>query len=205
LRVVEVKRTHGFTIVEVIAALAMMVILAAVLIPGLTRQIATSQGSNLVSDIRTLNTGIQQFRENVGRYPKSLAQLTSYPSGSFQQDICGMTVPATNVNQWRGPYHSLTVVPGSGGIPSGDATIVLALTRTPATTTSSTNMDGVLSFDVLRVDSVAAAEVENAFDGVSADNTIYQTGTILWAQTGGVTGSLGLVGTITVRFPIRGC
>lgn len=185
--------------------MAIMVILAAVLIPGLTRQLATSQGSNLVSSIRTLNSGIQQFRENVGRYPKSLSQLTSFPSGSTQQDICGINIPALNVNQWRGPYHSLTIVPGSGGIPSGDATIVLALTRTPATTLSSTSMDGVLSFDILSVDSVAVAEVESALDGVSADNTIYQTGTILWAQTGGVVGSLGLVGTATVRFPIRGC
>jgi type II secretory pathway pseudopilin PulG len=199
------RRTFGFSIVEVIAALAIMVVLAAVLVPGLTRQLSTSQGSNLTADIRVLNQGIQQFRENVGRYPKSLQQLTTFPSGSTQLDICGLTIPATNVNQWRGPYHSLTLTAGANGIQSGDATIILALTRTPATTSSSTNMDGVLSFDVLSVDSVAAAEVENAIDGVSLDNSIYQTGTILWANTGGVAGSLGYVGTLTVRFPIRGC
>lgn len=195
---------HGFTVIEVIVAMAIMVILAAVLIPGLTRQLATSQGASLVSDIRAINQGIQQFRENVQRYPKSIEQLSTFPSGSAQLDICGLTIPLVNVNQWRGPYHSLTLVPNAG-ISTGDATILLSLTRTPTTTSSSTNMDGVMSFDVLRVDSVAAAEVESAFDGVSADNTIYQTGTILWAQTGGVVGSLGLTGTLTARFPIRGC
>lgn len=184
--------------------MAIMVILAAVLIPGLTRQLATSQGASLVSDVRTINQGIQQFRENVQRYPKSIEQLTTFPSGSTQLDVCGLTIPPTNVNQWRGPYHSLTLVPNSG-ISSGDATIILALTRTPATTSSSTNMDGVISFDILRVDSVAAAEVETAFDGVSADFNIYGTGTVLWASTGGAVGSLGLVGTLTVRYPIRGC
>lgn len=197
------ERRYGFTLVEVIIAMAILVILSAILVPGLTRQLSTSQGSNLVQDIRAINSGIQEFRENVGRYPTSVSQLTTFASGSVQSDACGMTIPANNVNQWRGPYIGLT--PLATGIPSGDASILLPLTRTPATTSSSTSMDGVLSFDIISVDSVSAAEVENALDGVSGDNTIYSTGTVLWSPTGGIAGTLGYIGTITVKLPVRGC
>lgn len=193
-------RAHiGFTFVEVVVALAIIAVLAAVMIPGLTTRISSAQASNLIQAIRTINNGTQQFRENVGRYPSSIMQLSVLAAGSA--DLCGIVIPTANANQWRGPYMALT--PLSTGIPSGDATILLALTRTPTTTSSSTVMDGTMSFDVTSVDSVTASDVEISFDGVSLLFTKYSTGSVIWAKTGGA--GTGATGTLTYRVPVRGC
>lgn len=192
-------RDVGFTITEVLIALAIISILAAVLIPSLTPKIGAAQASNLIQDIRTVSNGLQEFRENVGRYPSTIASLSTIAAGAT--DLCGLTIPTTNINQWRGPYMALT--PLSTGIPTGDAKILLALTRTPTTTSSSTVMDGTMSFDVSGVDSVVAADVEIAFDGTSVLLTKYSTGTILWAPTAGA--GRGLTGTLTYKIPVRGC
>lgn len=188
----------AFTIAEILVALAIIAILAAVLIPGLSPKIGSAQASNLIQDVRSISNGLQQFRENVGWYPSTIASLSTFSSGN---DLCGASIPATNVNQWRGPYIAMT--PLAAGIPSGDAMIGLALTRTPTTTSSSTVMAGTMSFDVTAVDSIVVSEVETAFDGSSASVTKYSTGSVLWAKASGL--GVGTTGTLTYKIPVRGC
>ncbi len=193
-------KTRGFTFTEIVVALAIIAILTAVVLPGVALRMRSAQAASIIQDMRTLNTAISQYRDNVGRYPGNLSQLTS--STVPQIDLCGNTLPAAVSALWRGPYIAQDI---GGGFASGDAIILLPLSRDPATTApNSTILDGVLKIDITRVDSLSAEAIEAAFDGYSASVTRYTRGTIQWNASAG-SGGLGKVGALVYVIPVRGC
>lgn len=191
---------RGFSFMEIAVALAIIAILTAVLVPGLALRMRSSQAASIIEDIRVLSNAIQQYRENVGRYPSSLTQLVTRPTG--QNDLCSVPLPTNNVARWRGPYVAQDAVTG---FQSGDAIFDLPLPRTPSSTAPTfTNLDGELRLKVTRVDSVAAEAVEVAFDGYTNDAFRYSTGTVLInIDAGG--GGFSRTGTVQFRIPVRGC
>lgn len=195
----EHRRDWGFTLMEILVALAILAVLSAVMLPSLVKQFESASGANLAQDIRAINSGIQNFRENVGRYPSSIYQL--YALSSTDTDLCGLTISTTNAAQWRGPYFSLTPINNSTALAAGDARIGLDITRSPVTTSSSTVMDGTGAFSITSVDTLVAANVENVFDGGTSANT---TGSVSYVKSGTTTGS-SQQGTVTFIFPVRGC
>ncbi len=193
-------RLSGFTFPEIVVALAIIAILTAVIVPGLALRMRSAQAASIIQDMRTLNSAIAQYRENVGRYPGNLNELAS--STVPQLDLCGNTLPASLSSLWRGPYVAQDI---SNGFVSGDALILLPLTRNPATTApNSTVLDGVMKIDITRVDSLSAEAIEAAFDGYSASVTRYSRGTIQWVGVAGA-GGLGKVGALVYVLPVRGC
>lgn len=192
--------TLGFTFPEIVVALAIIAILTAVVLPGVALRMRSAQAASIIQDMRTLNSAIGQYRDNVGRYPGNLNQLAS--STVPQIDLCGNTLPATLSALWRGPYIAQDI---GNGFVSGDALILLPITRDPATTApNSTVLDGVMKIDITRVDSLSAEAIEAAFDGYSASVTRYTRGTIQWVGVAGA-GGLGKVGALVYVIPVRGC
>lgn len=194
------KRTLGFTFTEIVVALAIVAILTAVVLPGVALRMRSAQAAAIIQDMRTLNSAISQYRENVGRYPKNLNQLASSTVPQF--DLCGNSLPATLTALWRGPYVAQDL---ANGFVSGDALILLPISRDPATTApNSTILDGVMKIDITRVDSLSAEAIEAAFDGYSASITRYTRGTIQWVPVAG-SGGLGKIGALVYVIPVRGC
>lgn len=193
-------RKSGFTFTEIVVALAIIAVLTAVILPGLTLRLRAGQATSIIQDLRAINVAIQQYRENVGRYPGSLNQLAS--STVPQIDLCGNTLPSNLSALWRGPYLAQDV---ANGFVSGDANIKLPLIRNPPTAGPTyTSLDGTLRIDIERVDSLSAETIESAFDGYTGSLTRFDGGTVRWAPVAGASG-MGKIGTITYTMPIRGC
>ena len=179
------NRRMAMTLAEVLVALAIVAILAAIVIPQVGSQLRRGQVAAIADQLGNLRTAISNYRENVNRYPTALVQLTT-PLVLGDQDLCGVNVPTANRNAWRGPYLAQTVL--VTGIPVGDAIVQNDLLRNPLTDAGTP--PGILQIKVAGVPITIAADVEKQFDG----DSVYTTGSILWAAD-----------TLTFQMPIRNC
>jgi len=181
------RARRALTLVEILIVLAIVAALAALLYPAVAVQLRRGQGAAVATQLQGLRGAINNYHENVQRYPSVLTQLTTQPvAGAL--DICGAAVPANLRNQWRGPYLAQNI---SGNFPVGDATVQNVLTYT-VTAAPVADIGIVLA----SVDSTTAADIEQQYDGQPFN---YAAGSIRWVSTGGT------VGNLTYRIPIRGC
>jgi prepilin-type N-terminal cleavage/methylation domain-containing protein len=185
-----VVRKRGFTLAEILVALAIIALLTAVVIPTIGGRLRQSQASAIADELTNLTTAISAYRENVLKYPYKLDLLTNTPVAGTSQDICGTLMVAANVNKWQGPYLARPILTNTD-FPIGDATVNDQLVRTPVSGAGV----GTLQINMDVVDTVAAVALEAQFDG----NANFTTGSIVWTQT-----NPG-VGTLTYSIPIRGC
>lgn len=176
---------RGFTLAEILVGLAIVTILAAVLYPSVAGQLRTGQSTAYANQMDNLRQAIANYRQNVQRYPNSLAELTTAPTAA-DLDACG-TVLGANSALWRGPYINQTIV---GNMPVGEAVVLNALTRIPA---AGVNAPGLLQITVAGVNQANATDLEDQFDG----NSNFTTGTIQWTTLG--------IDTLKFLIPIRGC
>lgn len=175
------------TLVEILLALAILAVIAAVVYPTAMVQLRRGHSTALANQLVNLRDAIASFRENVGAYPISLAQLATAPVAG-DNDSCAAALSNAERNAWRGPYVNQTI---GATLPVGEATVQAALTRLPATT--ATTPVGMLQIRALGVEADVATELEARFDG----NADFASGTVLWTLAGG--------GTLTFQIPIRGC
>lgn len=183
---------RGFTIIEVVVALALVGLLAAVLIPQVTGRLVKGETATLAQNIQGLISGLQEFREDVGRYPHNLQYLVTLPSSPV--DVCLGQIPAAAEAAWAGPYLSRDIP--SGGLVSGSSVITTELRRTPVDLAGGV-LPGTIIFSVTGVDRGVADGMEAAFDG----NADFANGAIRWTAAPGVPDR----GTLHYMLPIRGC
>lgn len=176
----------GFTLAEILIALAILAVLAAVLYPTAAAQLRSGQSAAIGNQLDNLRQALANYRQNVTRYPSALTQLTTQPTG-VSLDACGTTIGAGNAALWRGPYIAQDIV---GNMPVADALVINGLTRIPP---AGAGQPGLLQITVASVDSALAVDLERQFDG----NNNFLTGTIQWTTLG--------VDTLKFLIPIRGC
>jgi len=175
---------RAMTLVEVLIALAIMGLLAAVVFPTVAGQLREGHSTALANQLVNLRDAIANYRQNVGAFPIALTQLTTQPVAG-QTDACSVVLSAAEIAAWRGPYINQNIV---GNMPVGDATVSTALSRVTVA-----GQAGLLQIQATGVDNDIALELEARFDG----NNNLTTGTILWVVAGN--------GTLTFQIPIRGC
>ena len=177
---------RGFTLIEILVVLAVVLALAAIVIPQVAGRAREATPAALISSVSTLTDAIGQFKADVRRYPQRIEWLGTN-TGS-PTDVCGNSIPAGLLDGWSGPYLQRRA---SGGIPAGDATIVNLLERAdPAGTTVSSII--IKAYDVRQAD---AETIDLQIDGVADLNA----GTIRWTDIAGPTD------TLYYYYPIRGC
>jgi prepilin-type N-terminal cleavage/methylation domain-containing protein len=179
------RHRRGFTLAEILIALFILGVLAAVLYPTAAGQLRSGQSAALGNQLDNLRQAISNYRQNVTHFPSALSQLTTAPTAA-DVDACGTVLGATNT-LWRGPYITQVI---TGNMPIADALAINALTRIPPT---GVGAPGLLQIRVASVDSALAVDLERQFDG----NANFATGTIQWTTLG--------VDTLKFLIPIRGC
>jgi general secretion pathway protein G len=85
-------RRSGFTLIELLLVMVILVVLAAVVVPKFTARGKQAQVTAATTDVTSLETALDAFEIDNGRYPSSeegLQALVNNPSG---------------LPNWRGPY-----------------------------------------------------------------------------------------------------
>ena len=101
------KRT-GFSLAEILVAIAIVAVVAAVVIPSIGGQLRSGDESRVQQDLTNIRSGVEQFLADVRRYPNSIGQLTNVPTANAagQPGLTGGVYTAGQVGRWRGPYIS---------------------------------------------------------------------------------------------------
>lgn len=103
-------RRGGLTLPEVLVTLAIISVLAAVLIPALTGQLAKGDAGRVAEDLKSIQTGIGAFVSDVRVYPRTVNQLTQkITTDASVTRLGGRLSPtgaysAVQLPRWRGPY-----------------------------------------------------------------------------------------------------
>lgn len=179
------------TLLEIVVAIAILGVMAAALYPTVMGRLQRAQAAALARQLDSYTEALERYRDNVGRYPNRLRQLTTPPVAGAR-DLCLGTIPGALLSRWRGPYLNRAIVDDS--IKVGDATVLDTLFRQPVNTSG--GQPGLLRILAFNVDSVPAMELERQLDG----NANLLAGNIIWLPT-----LFGLNGVLVYSVPIRGC
>lgn len=172
---------------EILIAIAMIAIIAAVVYPTVAGQLRSGQSAALGNQLANLRDAISNFQQNVGAYPRLLTQLTNTPVAG-DDDSCAVDLSAAERGAWRGPYINQAIV---GAMPVGEASVQTTMVRVPANI--AVTPVGVLQIQATGVPTDVANDLEARFDG----NANLASGNITWVAASG--------GTLTFQIPIRGC
>lgn len=66
------KSMPGFTVLEFLIVLAIMLILIAIALPGLQQSRAKAEDEKRITDLRTITLGLEQYKQLCEEYPRSL-------------------------------------------------------------------------------------------------------------------------------------
>jgi prepilin-type N-terminal cleavage/methylation domain-containing protein len=179
-------RRRAFSLMEILVAVALMVVLAAIVIPTVSGRVDDASNQRQASTLTTLAQATMTYHDQVGMWPSSLTQLTTAPTAGAT-NLCGNTMAAKDVARWLGPYVNFPI---SGNIAIEGNTILAALVRNPAASAS----PGVLQIQVQFPTSTVRAAIQTLLDTDSDP----LAGVIQW------TGSDPTV-TMTYNLPITGC
>ena len=92
-------KRKGFTLIELMVVIAIIIILAAVAIPNYINMTKRAKRSRVMSDMGTLATGLEAFRTDWGKYPViTTAEDVSAVAGVLRKELgAGEDATATGV------------------------------------------------------------------------------------------------------------
>jgi prepilin-type N-terminal cleavage/methylation domain-containing protein len=198
----------GFTMAEVIVALAIMAVLGGILIPRIAGYLDSQRISSTATIVADLGTSISRFKTAVGYYPGALSQLTTpilagAPGTGDETDCHGSpgskvtysSTQATNwVNNGPGPYYTKAMVKAFG------LQLPIGMADDRITRSSNNKTAGFISITVPNVSLYDARDLNTAVDGttdVEGASSTNSVGTIRYTAPA----STNLV-SLTINFPV---
>jgi general secretion pathway protein G len=103
------RKRKGFSLGEILVAVAILAVIAAVIIPSIGGQLNKGESARISNDLVGIRSGVEQFLADVRRYPSSLVQLQTKPTAALASDTganASGTFTALQVARWKGPYLS---------------------------------------------------------------------------------------------------
>jgi len=87
------KKTNGFTMIEIMAVVGIISLLATISLPGLLRAKATSNESFAQATLKTISSACESYAGmNFGQYPTAMADLTLAVPPYLNQDYTATTL-----------------------------------------------------------------------------------------------------------------
>lgn len=173
-------RKRGFTLAEILIALALIALLAAVLLPTVAGQILKGDAGRVMQDLDAVRSGIDQFLADVHRYPGKYSDLSKavVASSALHVDINGNQYTAGLAAKWSGPYvskdtMSAVIETGFGG---SIHNVFIKTLNTNAINYVTVQITGITGADFDRID--------EQIDGASVSPAGRTTGLLRWV-TGG--------------------
>ena len=169
----------GFTLAEILVALALIALLAAVLLPTVAGQILKGDAGRVVQDIEAVRAGAEQFLVDIRRYPGRYSDLSRAITAA-NTDVLGVAYSAGHVSKWKGPYitkdtMNASIETGYGGRITNEFMSVTNTNAVPYLTVVAT---GIAAADFDRID--------EQVDGASVSPAGRTTGRLRWVSAGGI-------------------
>jgi prepilin-type N-terminal cleavage/methylation domain-containing protein len=89
------NKQKGFSLIELLIVVAIILIIAAIAIPNLLRARIAANEASAVSSMRTMNTACITYNTSYGAYPTSLTNLAPIPSGTTPSSTSADLLDAT--------------------------------------------------------------------------------------------------------------
>lgn len=105
MKPISIKFASGFTLLELLVVMVIIGLLVGYVAPRYFNQVGKSEVKAAQAQIKGLETALDQYRLDVGRYPSTeqgLAALNAQPAGQ---------------TRWQGPYLKKAVPPDPWGNP----------------------------------------------------------------------------------------
>jgi prepilin-type N-terminal cleavage/methylation domain-containing protein len=84
------NKQKGFSLIELLIVVAIILIIAAIAIPNLLRSKMAANQASAVASLRTLNTSTVLYYTNYGIYPTALSQLGPVGTGTVSSTLADM-------------------------------------------------------------------------------------------------------------------
>lgn len=164
---------RGFTLAEILVALALMALLAAVLLPTVAGQVLKGDTGRVVQDLEAVRSGAEQFLTDTRRYPGQYTHL-SRAITTANTDVLGNAYTNGQVSKWKGPYVTkdtlnATVETGFG-----------ARINNNFARFTHTNAVQYLTFVVTGITATDFDRVDEQIDGASVSPAGRTTGLMRW-------------------------
>jgi type IV pilus assembly protein PilA len=138
------NKQKGFSLIELLIVVAIILIIAAIAIPNLLRSKIAANQASAVGSLRTLNTACIAFSTSYGQFPAALTNLGPVGGGTASSTSADLIDSVLSAGQKSGYNFSYT---------AGTANQSYSITATPITAaTTGQNMYYTDQSGVIRVD-----------------------------------------------------
>lgn len=160
------KGRAGFTLAEVLVSVAIVTVLLAVVVPGVTQQVQRGELSRVITDAQSLRAGVEAFVNDVRRYPAQQTQLSdTIQTGAV--DLNGNTIANPLVVRWRGPYIQRSVDATNGSPTAFDATIGNAFVLRNENQTGGPATQNYLALRISGIPAPRCSDINDEIDGTT--------------------------------------
>lgn len=170
-----IRGARGFTLAEILVALALMAVLGAVLLPTVAGQIMKGDAARVMQDLQAVRGGQDQFLADIRRYPARYSDLSKVVA-TTNTDALGNAYSAGHVSRWKGPYVTKDTVNAQVETGFGGAI------RNPFMLVTNTNAVQYVTVVITGISGPDFDKIDEQMDGVINRTS----GLLRWNSTGGI-------------------
>lgn len=153
------RRSEGFTLLEILVALTLIGLLVGALAPTVLNQLNRGEENRIIEDLRAIENGVKLFRIDVRRWPGDIEDLTSSIS-TTENDFDSSAYPAGIVSRWDGTYLEGVALTDGDSISTGGGGQIQ-----DNFSSYTLGDDTYLSVEITNLTSATIAAVSEAVDG----------------------------------------
>ncbi len=139
------NRQKGFSLIELLIVVAIILIIAAIAIPNLLRSKMAANEASAVGSLRSLNTACVTYSTTYGNYPAALSNLApASPATSTAADLIDSVLSSGTKSGYKFAYATPGTTPGGSAGTTYDITAVPVTPGTTGQRTFFTDQSGVI-------------------------------------------------------------